>query len=91
MTRYAIVSLGTLVIRLLTHSSRQTKEGHCSRVTQQILAQSQLPAFSDKLDVKRHYDAGEWSVPCYSLRCTSFSMLLYNALHVAAKAVQQTN
>ncbi|KAI0933541.1 hypothetical protein AcV5_005663 [Taiwanofungus camphoratus] len=69
----------------------ETKEGHCSRVTQQILAQSQLPAFSDKLDVKRHYDAGEWSVPCYSLRCTSFSMLLYNALHVAAKAVQQTN
>ncbi|KAH9935817.1 hypothetical protein B0H21DRAFT_759183 [Amylocystis lapponica] len=69
----------------------QTKAAHCARIASQIGAQNQQPPFSVQIDVKRRYDTGEWSVPCYSLRCVGFDMELYEALHVVAKTISPTN
>ncbi|OSX64889.1 hypothetical protein POSPLADRAFT_1135348 [Postia placenta MAD-698-R-SB12] len=68
----------------------QTKDQHCLRVKAQILEQAQLPTTCTGLDVRRHYDIGEWSVPCYSLCCMGFSMKLHDALQYASKAVHST-
>lgn len=68
----------------------ETKDQHCLRVKAQILEQAQLPTTCTGLDVRRHYDIGEWSVPCYSLCCMGFSMKLHDALQYASKAVHST-
>ncbi|OBZ75512.1 hypothetical protein A0H81_04883 [Grifola frondosa] len=43
------------------------------------------PASVSEVEVKRRYEAGEWSVPCFSLRCLGFDKQLYDALQTAAK------
>ena len=62
----------------------QTKLSHCARVASQYLPSGQIASYPAQLDVKRRYEVGEWSVPCYTLRCVGFSMALHDALHAAA-------
>ncbi|PCH38641.1 hypothetical protein WOLCODRAFT_161725 [Wolfiporia cocos MD-104 SS10] len=67
----------------------EAKATHCSRVRGQILSRSHLPeSFAAGLNVRRYYDTGEWSVPCYSLRCVGFNMALYDALHEAMQTAR---
>jgi len=60
---------------------------HCVRVASQTLPPGQTAPYPAQLEVKRRYEMGEWSVPCYTLQCVGFNTTLYEALCLAAKSV----
>lgn len=69
---------------------------HCVRVAHQNTSQAtpglehqQQPqnAGTHPLEIKRRYESGEWSVPCFTLRCVGYSVTLYKTLHVAADSI----
>ncbi|THH20048.1 hypothetical protein EW146_g1246 [Bondarzewia mesenterica] len=67
----------------------QTKLLHCSRVASEELPEGQTASYPAQLDVKRRYETGEWSVPCFSLRCVGFDMQLYDNLHLLAQQLSR--
>ena len=67
----------------------QTKMAHCVRVASQSLPPGQTAPYPAQLEVKRRYEMGEWSVPCYSLQCVGFNTALYDALCAATSAVSE--
>jgi len=66
----------------------QTKAVHCRRIASHELPQGQTASYPAQLDVKRRYETGEWSVPCYSLQCLGFNTPLLDALHGAAASAK---
>lgn len=58
----------------------QTKSVHAARVAAQSLGPGQKASYASEIAVKRRYELGEWSVPCYGLRCVGFDMALYDAM-----------
>ncbi|KAA1477070.1 hypothetical protein DENSPDRAFT_933454 [Dentipellis sp. KUC8613] len=66
-----------------------TKLAHCLRAASQELPDGQYASYPAQLEVKRRYEMGEWSVPCYALRGVGFSRAFYTALSAeCAKGVQ---
>jgi hypothetical protein len=70
----------------------KTKMGHCMRVALQNPSQAdQLSQnITHPLEIKRRYETGAWSVPCFTLRCVGFNKLLYESLQAAASAVEKS-
>ncbi|KZT24046.1 hypothetical protein NEOLEDRAFT_1170342 [Neolentinus lepideus HHB14362 ss-1] len=62
----------------------QTKSKHCMRVASQTAPPGSVPSLAAQAEVKRKYEVGEWSVPCYSLRCVGYNVTLFHALHAAS-------
>ncbi|KAJ6620344.1 hypothetical protein B0H10DRAFT_1791874 [Mycena sp. CBHHK59/15] len=62
----------------------QTKLVFCARIANQKLPVGQAASYASQIDVRRRYDSGQWSVPCYTLQCVGFNMTLYDALKIAA-------
>jgi hypothetical protein len=58
------------------------------RVANQNLPPGHTASYVAQIDVKKKYDTGEWSVPCYSLRCVGFNFPLYQALCGASSGTQ---
>ncbi|TFK46345.1 hypothetical protein OE88DRAFT_1739450 [Heliocybe sulcata] len=67
----------------------QTKAKHCMRVASQGTPPGSVPSLAAQAEVKRKYEVGEWSVPCYSLRCVGYDVALFRALHAAGAAQGQ--
>lgn len=71
----------------------QTKMAHCMRVAHQnnnqITSEGEQAQNSGThpVEIKRRYESGEWSVPCFTLRCVGFNVSLYKTLHTAADSI----
>ena len=89
-TQLVITLLLNLDISTFLHSNPKTKFAHCIRVANQNLPAGQSASYPAQLDVKRKYELGEWSVPCYSLRCVGFNMPLYDALCAESSSISTT-
>jgi len=94
--RYVSVALPGGEMRLSEWMSldEETKIAHCMRVAYQSSSQAQttqlMSSTTHLLEVKRRYECGAWSVPCFTLRCVGFNKLLYESLQGAATAINKS-
>ncbi|ETW76999.1 hypothetical protein HETIRDRAFT_327583 [Heterobasidion irregulare TC 32-1] len=66
-----------------------TKVIHCRQVVSAGLPPDQSVLLPAQMTMKRRYETGEWSVPCFSLRCVGFDVDLYNSLHLAVEELMR--
>ncbi|KAF8191544.1 hypothetical protein K438DRAFT_1970531 [Mycena galopus ATCC 62051] len=62
----------------------QTKMIFCSRVASREYEGGQQAPYATQMHVRRSYDAGQWNIPSYILRCVGYDMAIYDALAVTA-------
>ncbi|ETW85230.1 hypothetical protein HETIRDRAFT_448404 [Heterobasidion irregulare TC 32-1] len=69
--------------------SLMTKVIHCRQVASAGLPPDQSASLPAQMTMKRRYETGEWSVPCFSLRCVGFNVDLYNGLPLAVEELMR--
>ena len=70
----------------------QTKNSFVARVQKEVFGGCAVPSghqFTAET-IRKNYETGVWSAPCYALQCVGYSRRLYNGLHYAAARVGTT-
>ncbi|KAH9926095.1 uncharacterized protein B0H18DRAFT_1006526 [Fomitopsis serialis] len=81
------VSGGNMQLSEWIEIDEATKVHYVGRVQSEVFGQSGLPGIGQMTvqAIRKNYDTGVWSIPCYSLQCVGYSRALYAGLQFASR------